>query len=59
LLHTILPGGETILHKLAGKGDIIENLMIKAHPIVENENVIKFHMPFICYERKSKSGETE
>jgi glutamine amidotransferase PdxT len=32
LSYNILPGGETFLHKLAKKPDIIEKILEKAHP---------------------------
>jgi len=47
LCYNILPGGDTILHKLSHHGDIIKKIFMIAHPNEENVSEIDIHIPFI------------
>ena len=42
-----MPGGNTILHKLFKRGDIIEQIFKTAHPNEDDKNEKLFHIPFI------------
>lgn len=47
LLYNILPGGNTILHKLSAHGEKIKKLYHIAHPNEENVKEIAIHVPFL------------
>ena len=50
LCYNILPGGETILHKLFNKGDVIDQIFFIAHESKKKEK--QFHVPFLPNLRK-------
>ena len=47
LFYNILPGGDTILHKLHANGDLLEKLMQIAHPDAEDRTKIGIHVPVL------------
>ncbi len=47
MLYVVLPGGETLFHKLYKRGDIIQYIMKVAHPNVGEELQIKYHIPLL------------
>ena len=47
LIYNILPGGNTFLHKLADKGDVLEAIFKVCHPNVENRAEVMFEVPFL------------
>ena len=47
LFYNILPGGDTILHKLHAKGDLLEKLMQIAHPDAKDRTKIGIHVPVL------------
>ncbi len=48
LFYNILPGGNTILHKLStNSGDVIKKIMTIAHPDEENISNMAIHIPFL------------
>lgn len=47
LCYNIIPGGDTILHKLANHEETIRRIFQIAHPNEEKLNEIHFHIPFI------------
>jgi hypothetical protein len=47
LLYNILPGGETIIHRLKSRPFALEQLYNAAQPDQDKRNVIKFHIPFL------------
>ena len=54
LIYNILPGGETFLHKLADKSDVIETIMDICHPNAEDRSEITYEVPFLVnFEGKS------
>lgn len=47
LAYNILPGGDTILHKLCYNGEIVKQIFSLAHPNEEKIHETKIHMPFL------------
>lgn len=47
MVYNILPGGDTILHKLFNNGEIITQIFQIAHPNPDKIMQMKFHVPFI------------
>lgn len=47
LCYNIVPGGDTVLHKLSTNGEMIKKIFKIAHPNEENVNEIRFHVPLI------------
>ena len=47
LIYNILPGGDTCLHKLSKKGEVLEEIFGVCHPNEADPTEIKYHMPFI------------
>ena len=47
LVYNILPGGDTILHKLSDHGEIIRSIFALAHPNEEDVTEVRFHVPFL------------
>lgn len=47
LVYNIIPGGDTILHKLCYHGEVIKKIYELAHPNDENLSETRFHIPFI------------
>ena len=48
LLYNILPGGQTILHKLYRKGELIEQIFKIAHSNSgEGKDKVKYHVPYV------------
>lgn len=47
MLYNILPNGDTILHKLHKKQELLAKICDIAHPNKENRAEIKFHIPFL------------
>ena len=47
LCYNILPGGDTVLHKLSTNGDMIKKIFQIAHPNEEDVSDMKFHIPLL------------
>lgn len=47
MCYNILPGGNTILHKLYKQGPFIKYIFMTSQPDEEDISKIKFHVPFI------------
>jgi hypothetical protein len=47
LCYNIIPGGDTILHKLANEEETIRQIFMTAHPNDEKLSEMHFHIPFI------------
>jgi len=47
LCYNILPGGDTVLHKLSTNGDMIKKIFMIAHPNEEDVSDMKFHIPLL------------
>jgi len=47
LCYNILPGGDTIMHKLYEDGDVIRKIFMTAHPKEEDLSDIRIHIPFL------------
>lgn len=47
MAYNILPNGETALHKLHTRGDIIEAIYAVCHPNLTDKTFIKYHVPFL------------
>lgn len=47
LVYNILPGGDTLLHKLCQNGEVIKKIFVLAHPNEEKISETKFHIPFL------------
>ncbi len=47
LIYNILPGGNTFLHKLAGKGDVLEAIFKVCHPDPEDRSKVLYEVPFL------------
>jgi hypothetical protein len=47
LCYNILPGGNTVLHKLSMQGELIKKIFSIAQPNEEDKSDIKIHIPFI------------
>jgi len=47
LCYNILPGGDTIMHKLCSHGEVIKQIYELAHPNEEDLSEEKFHIPFL------------
>ena len=47
IFYNILPNGNTVLHLLHSKGDVLEKLMKVAHPDAEDRKKADIHVPFI------------
>ena len=54
MIYNILPGGETFLHILADKSDVIEQILDICHPNPEDRSEVKYEVPFLVnFEGKS------
>lgn len=53
LCFIILPCGNTILHLLSNKGDILVDIFDAADPCVYDRAVRSFHIPFLCNVEKT------
>lgn len=54
LIYNILPGGNTFLHILADKSDVIETIFDICQPNSEDRSEIKYEVPFLVnFEGKS------
>ena len=47
MCYNILPGGNTLLHKLSINSDIIEELFRTVHPNEDDKTYKLFHIPFL------------
>jgi hypothetical protein len=47
LIYNILPGGNTVMHKLFHKGETLEKLLEMCHPTKDEQMYIKFEIPFL------------
>lgn len=54
LIYNVLPGGNTFLHVLADKSDVIETILDICQPNAEDRSEIKYEVPFLVnFEGKS------
>jgi len=47
MFYNILPGGDTIMHKLHTKGDLMEQLLKVAHPYPDDRSKPLIHIPIL------------
>lgn len=47
MCYNILPGGNTIMHKLHKSGDNVLKIFKIAHPNEEDVSQMQFHIPFL------------
>ena len=54
LIYNILPGGNTFMHVLADKSEVIEEILEICQPNAEDRSEIKYEVPFLVnFEGKS------
>lgn len=47
IFYNILPHGNTVLHVVHDNGDLMEELLKRAHPNEEDRSKIEIHIPFL------------
>jgi hypothetical protein len=47
LTFVILPSGDTLLHRIAENQKLLEQFLLKAHPIENGDNTIKYYIPIL------------